>query len=97
MKHTIHTPTEQYGYVETEIDGTHLVETGIEAHQAAVAIVKAGNESGEGIPHKEFLAILDELYKTKKLAVDDPGIVQQMNQAQQNGLRALSIAIKRNS
>lgn len=90
MKHTIHTPTEQYGYVETEFETDYA--GAIEEHKTVVGVVT--DEGGVGVPNRDFIAILDELWQSERL-VGDPGIVEKMSASQREILRAFKLVIKR--
>lgn len=92
MKHVIHTPTEQYGYVETEIEG--IVDDSpyadsplVREHQALVATIKGGADA-VGMDTKDFNAVIDELIERQAIT-GDPGMVETMNAEQQTILQAI--------
>lgn len=74
MRHTIHTPTEQFGYVETEFDQTTLAGDAYSLHTTLVEIAKPST----GMDSKDFNQILDE-YLANGNIVGDPGVFQRMS------------------
>lgn len=85
MKHTIHTPTEQYGFVETEFE-ENGAET-LQLHRAIVEAVKGGTDA-VGMDTKEFNGVLDELLTTNAIT-GDPGMMEKMNVEQQTIIQAV--------
>jgi hypothetical protein len=84
--HKLHIPTEQYGFAEIEFEGTA---------EEALAEYKRLTTDGIGMEHKAFLALGDELYKTKSMQAD-PGIMESMSKTQHDCIRFLSLMQKRN-
>lgn len=95
MKHTIHTPTEQFGFVETEFGENDFSDAPtvmnlIAAHKDIVETVKPK----EGMPSDEFNGILDEYLTTDKID-GDPGMTEKMSVAQLAIIQAIKRSRKR--
>lgn len=95
MKHIIHTPTEQYGFVESEFEHDDSIgsEDIIGEHRALVTLAKAGADA-VGMDTKEFNSVLDEFLLTGKIA-GDPGMMEAMNAEQQAIIQAIKRSRKR--
>lgn len=89
MKYLCHVPSEQYGFISVEVEGTP--EEAVEAYFGLSRAIRGG----DGIDNKVFLALLDELW-TKKSISGDPGIISDMSKSQQEIVRAVKLMIKRN-
>lgn len=93
MKHTIHTPTEQFGFVETEFDDTDTSVGIVATHEGLVDTIK--NEiGGTGMPEKQFNEILDLMIAREKIQMD-PGELETMNKAQRYGFDLVRKSIGR--
>lgn len=64
MKYLAHVPTEQYGYVSVEVEGT--AQEAVEAYRELVGAWK-GEQGGAGIDPKTFNKFLDEYLTTGKI------------------------------
>lgn len=89
MKHVIHTPTEQFGFVETEF-GNEETGAAFINHRELVWASKPGC----GLTAKEFNDILDEYLTSNKIA-GDPGIMARMNTEQCAIIQAIKRSKKR--
>jgi hypothetical protein len=95
MKTTYHIPTEQYGFIEVEVD--KIEETTQEALKTAVEGYKRISEAyngGFGLEPKEFNRVYDS-FLTNGEIVGDPGIIEQMDLGQQRSINDLKKAVKR--
>src|SRR3990167_6718576 len=96
MKHTIHTPTADFAYVESSTEGQYKEGTiGDEAgliadHNALVAQVKGG----VGLDEKEFNRVLDE-YLTTKTVVNGTEHYAAMNLQQQGVFQTIKRSFAR--
>lgn len=89
MIHRIHTPTEQFGFVETEWESD--TPTDIAARHAEV--VEAAKPK-TGIDSTDFNQVLDE-YLTTGAIPGDPGIIERMSVEQVAILQAIKRSKKR--
>lgn len=92
MKTTIHTPTADFAFVETEYEGARaeLNAEILEQHEAVVQGIKGG----VGIDNKTFIALLDELWDKESIQAD-PGIFETMSHSQKEIMRAFKLVIQR--
>lgn len=74
-KYLCHVPTEQYGFISVELEGT--------ADEAVIAYreLSRAYQGGAGVPTGEWNALLDELLSKGSIA-GDPGVVTQMTPEQ---------------
>lgn len=98
MRHKIHTPTEQFGFVETEFEhpALHIDEEQFEhevaSHKMLVGLVKG--EIGLGITDTQFNHILDTYLATGTFSNGDD-LFHQMNEVQQGTLQEIKKSRKR--
>ena len=91
MKHTIHTPTADFAYVETEYESsTEQIAVAVLEHTALVAGIKGG----EGLDEKEFNRVLDE-YLTTKTVVNGTEHYAAMNLQQQGVFQTIKRSFAR--
>ncbi|MDO8094427.1 MAG: hypothetical protein Q6360_13195 [Candidatus Brocadiales bacterium] len=96
MKFTIHTPTGDFAYVESELEGALVVGQGdetrlVEEHNNLVSLVK-GRGEGFGLEHKEWNRVLDGYLNTGEC---DPNDIEGMDKTQQNIINEIKKAFKR--
>ena len=90
MRHTIHTPTADFAYVETEYESTTEAEVAVLVHTKLVAGIKGG----EGLDEKEFNRVLDE-YLTTKTVVNGTEHYAKMNLGQQGVFQTIKRSFAR--
>lgn len=78
----LHLPTEQYGFVEVEYEGS--AEETIEEYRRLTKLATGG----VGMDTKDFNRVLDQLLEKKSIE-GDPGMVDEMNVEQQTILQAV--------
>ncbi len=89
MKYTCHIPTEQYGFISVDIEGT------AEEAFAAYEEVKRGLLAGAGIPHREFCSFLDSYLKTGKPPEDGLEVWERMDTRQRDIVNEVKKCLKR--
>ena len=86
MKAHIRIPTTQYGYIEAEVEGDP--EFIKEAHDTLLQLFTGG----EGLPTKEFNALLDRYLRDGDVVADD---YARLNKEQNTIIQAIKRSIKR--
>jgi len=90
MKYLCHVPTEQYGFVSVEVEGTAA-----EARQAYQEVADAFKPTPVNeMPAKDFQAILDDLMEDHSIA-GDPGSLELMSPVQRQIINEVKKSIKR--
>ena len=97
MKIKLHIPTEQYGFVEVEMEKNNEVSKSIEeVVQDAIGFYKASKSpelpSGEGLDHKEWNATLDGYITVGEMLGD---AYQRMSPEQQRVIQEIKKSINR--
>lgn len=90
MKALYHIPTEQYGFVECEVE-VASVEDAIESYNALKTLKTA---SGEGLDDKTWRSAIDEYLLTNELK-DGTNLYERMNSEQQRTMQEIKKALKR--
>ena len=87
MKYILHVPVEQYGFIQVD---------DIETREQAVAEYKMVNADfqNQGLPEKEWKAILDDLLEDQSIN-GDPGSVELMSPAQRYVVNEIKKSFKR--
>lgn len=92
MKHTIHTPTGDFAYVETEFEsGKDNIEEAAIFHQVTIGAL---NRGGIGLDKKEFDRCIDEYLGTGTIK-DGASLYPKMNLEQQNIIQTIKRSFKR--
>ena len=87
MKATLRIPTEQYAFIEVEVEA----ETLEDVHGKYLEL-KQMVETTEGLPKKEFDAVLDKYLAENKMFEDE---YHNMNSKQQDVIQTIKRSIKR--
>lgn len=76
-KYTSHVPTEQYGYLSVETEGT--AQDAVDAYKELQEAWKGG--TGEGLPLKEWCTLRNKYLETGVME-GDPGDLKKLSKAQ---------------
>lgn len=90
MKYLCHVPTETYGFISVELEGT--AEEAATAYREVAEAMKP--KPVNQIPNNQFNEIYDLVSMGKPIA-DDPGILEQMSPIQRTALNEAKKGFKR--
>lgn len=87
----MHVPTEQYGYISCDLDGT--AEEAVKAYQEIADLIRLP-KYGKGMDEKEFDELLEMMIEGTPIE-GDPGMVETLNSVQRYAFDKARKAVNR--
>lgn len=91
IKYGMHVPTEQYGYISCDLDGT--AEDAVKAYQEIADLIRLP-KYGAGMDKKQYDEIIDLMIKREPIQMD-PGELETMNSIQRYGFDVVRKSLNR--